>query len=236
MKKVILLSVAGLFSFVASTVGIYLAMPSIAPALVAETRTHLDSLGLAPIDLADSLVRTESGPADDEVVIEFGKLASGSHTMPRATDSTSSAQSDDSIPLPAADRSHTELYDSLNSMVNRVIALEQDNAALTITIDDLEKQIISLRERDADVAELSKSLNKLEDRQLAGILFGLDFEIFEMLYLQASAREKSRLLQHLPPDRAARYVRMLMGSEPNARDSLDQLSAADQDQNDAPIE
>ncbi|MEX1055096.1 MAG: hypothetical protein WED81_03640, partial [Rhodothermales bacterium] len=56
MKKTLILAIVGLFSFVLGTVGLYVAMPSLAPAVVDSTRVKLDSLGLISSPPKNTLV------------------------------------------------------------------------------------------------------------------------------------------------------------------------------------
>lgn len=204
MKKVIILSAAGLLSFALSTAGIYLAMPSIAPAVVHETSIRLDRLGLVPRNGPDSLGSAgndepmlEHDPAP--IVADVKSDTSGTTEADRASSETTSV-------------SDVLLKDSLRRATNIVSNLERNNAILLSTVDELEERLDSLQTRRVDASELNASLTKLEDKQLGNILVSLDLEVVEMLYMQASARERSRLLQHLPPDQAARFVRTLVGS------------------------
>lgn len=64
-------------------------------------------------------------------------------------------------------------------------------------------------DRQAEAQALSGTLSKLEDAELRAILQRLDLDVVEMLYAASSARNRTRLLQALPSDRAARFVRYL---------------------------
>ncbi len=195
MKKVIILSVAGILSFVAGTAGIYVAMPTIAPAVVDSTRVRLDSLGLLP-----RTPEAEQGEAPSEVKsIQFDPGTS-------AVD----ADSSDSLASAAPADVEVPLGDSLRRTTTMVDRLKTDKSALLAEIEELKKRLNKLESQQADAAELSQSLSKLDDRHLGGILTDLDLNVVEMLYLQASARDRPRLLQNLPPDRAARFVKTLV--------------------------
>jgi hypothetical protein len=65
-------------------------------------------------------------------------------------------------------------------------------------------------------------LGKLEDKQLGNILAGLDLGVVEQLYAEVSGRDRSRLLQNLPPDRAARFVKMLISGPISANEMVSQ--------------
>ncbi len=200
MKKVIIMSVAGVLSFVLGTAGIYLAMPTIAPAVVDSTRIRLDSLGLLPMTPEDSVKRGMKQPAAKSIHFDPSTHAA-------ASDSSDSLQT---RPLPSGPTIEVPLEDSLRRTLNVMNNLDTDNAALMAKIEELSGRLEELESQHADAAELSKSLSKIEDRQLAGILADLDMNVVEKLYMQASARDRPRLLQNLPPDRASLFVTTLV--------------------------
>lgn len=206
MKKVIILAVAGVLSFVAGTAGIYMAMPTIAPAVVDSTRVRLDSLGLLPRtpDVSQSVVPSAAQS------IPFDSSSGGIEA-----DSSDSVQT--SV-LPSGPTLEVPLGDSLRRTTDMMNNLKSDKAALLAQVEELTKRLDKLEAQQADAAELSKSLSKLEDRQLAGILTDLDLNVVEMIYLQASGRDRPRLLQNLPPDRAARFVKTLVKAPASTND------------------
>ena len=58
--------------------------------------------------------------------------------------------------------------------------------------------------------ELSNVISKLEDPELRALVTNLDPDVLAILYRESSARNKTRLLQAIPPDRAAAFVRGLI--------------------------
>lgn len=200
MKKAIILAVAGVLSFVVGTAGIYLAMPTIAPAVVDSTRVRLDSLGLLPRLPEDDADRDPAGSSVDPLPFDTA-------TTLASADSSDSLQARS---LPTGPIIEFSMDDSLRHTTDLLNNLKANNAALTAKIEELTGRIDQMTSQKAETEELSKSLSKLEDRQLAGILADLDLSVVETLYLQSSGRDRSRLLQNLPPERAARFVKTLV--------------------------
>lgn len=58
--------------------------------------------------------------------------------------------------------------------------------------------------------ELSNVLSKLEDPELRALVSNLAPDVLTILYRESSARNKTRLLQAIPPERAAEFVRGLI--------------------------
>jgi phytoene dehydrogenase-like protein len=200
MKKVVLISIAGVLSFVLSTADIYLAMPSLAPELVDSTRIQLDSLGLTPRESDASVTHAVSGSSAPDIDAD----TSSAPAQAGQADSLHTASSE-SIPS-----INPILSDSLRHTRELLAVFRADKAALSRQIADLKQALDERASQQFDTSELGKSLGKLEDKQLSNILAGLDLSVVEMLYAEASGRERSRLLQHLPPDRAARFVHQLV--------------------------
>jgi hypothetical protein len=215
MKKVIILSIAGILSFVLGTAGIYLAMPSLAPSVVDSTRTGIDSLGgLLAQTPSDSVEHEAGGPQ-------------GSETLPDTLGPPDGAADHDSLridtsaPISMASV-ESILSDSLRRTTGLVARLERENAALTTQLEGMSQKFDAYSAQQIDTAELGKSLSKLEDKQLGNILAGLDLGVVEQLYAEVSGRDRSRLLQNLPPDRAARFVKMLVSGPISANEMVSQ--------------
>ena len=73
---------------------------------------------------------------------------------------------------------------------------------------------------------MSGTLTKLEDKELEAVLAELDQAMLESLYVEASARNRKRLLQSIPPERAALLVKGLMN--PDAAPAADGVPTPDQ--------
>lgn len=201
MKKVALLSIAGVLSFVLSTAAIYLAMPSLAPELVESTRTRLDSLGL----LSHVSDTTGAFVASDASMRDVGADTAGAPHKAGEPDSAYTANSPGSMLSIGR-----ILSDSLRHTRQLLAEFRAQNAALSLEIAALQEALDERASQQFETSELGKSLGKVEDKQLTNILAGLDLSVVEMLYAEASAKERSRLLQQMPPDRAARFVQMLV--------------------------
>ena len=205
MKKVIFLVVAGILSFVIGTAGTYLAMPKIAPDVVDSTLARLDSLGLsAPWPVA--------GPLDSGALAAAAVLPDS--TLADADSSDTALVADADLPL-----HEISMEDSLRRTVSLNQHLKSEQAALTAQVDRLTERIDKLEGRQTEVAALAKTLSTVEERQLGNILADLDLDVVQMLYEQASGRDRSRLLQNLPPARAAQFVQAMVGRPTSARDA-----------------
>lgn len=192
MKKVVLALFVGLLSFAIGLGGVYLAMPSLAPDKVDGIRKHLDSLELFPgglddaatlATLPDSLLPDSLSPADSAVLIS---------ALPNPQDIIQS------------------LRDSLYIARNKLADLSRDTSSLASQVRELKGQLSTTTTELEEAASLSKTLVKLDDKQLGVILKGLHLTTIELVYQQASARERARLLQVMHPDQAARFVRTLV--------------------------
>jgi hypothetical protein len=93
------------------------------------------------------------------------------------------------------------------------VALQDSLSILRTELDAARRELESAGappvDRQAEAQALSGTLSKLEDAELRAILQRLDLDVVEMLYAASSARNRTRLLQALPSDRAARFVRYL---------------------------
>jgi Mg/Co/Ni transporter MgtE len=78
-----------------------------------------------------------------------------------------------------------------------------------------------MERRREEASRMTGTLTKLEDKELSAVLEQLDLAVLETLYIEATGRNRTRLLQAMPAERAALVVRGL-------------VSPADQAANDAP--
>ncbi len=187
MKRALLLAAIGLFCFALGTAVIYFAMPSLSPDRVDGTRARLDSLGL---------LRAEADPV---------RPAAPDPPLPDATDSTTVAD-----PFPTSQDIIQTLEDSLNTIKNIVKSLQADTTVLNARVSSLVEQVGEMMSEDLEATDLSKSLAKLDAKQLSNILAGIDLETIRLLYEKASARERTRLLESMSPDQGARFVTTLV--------------------------
>jgi hypothetical protein len=194
MKKLILLAVVALVSFLIGTIGLYVAMPSLAPHVVDSTRVKLDSLGLIPSPPADSLTALADSAMIDSLTADSSVI--------KPVDAISNA---DATLLIIG-----QLSDSLMAAHHLAQNLTLENKTLRARMAELEKQLSGAGARSEQAAELSKIVTKLEDEQLSGVLAGVDLGVIEVLYQQSSARDRTRLLQNLAPERAAAFVKTIV--------------------------
>jgi outer membrane murein-binding lipoprotein Lpp len=190
MKKIFLAIGVGMIAFVVGLVGTYIALPMVAPGVTSS---------LAP---ADSTVAADSVAATTDLP---RPLPNGA-----APDSASTDQPEPSLASVDAIES---LRDSLAMMQDSVQTLAATEETLTREVDALRDQVQSLQATQAKAAEMAKTLTKLEDEALQSVLQELDMRIFQMLYAESTGRTQARLLQALPPERAARVVDSMMASD-----------------------
>jgi len=93
------------------------------------------------------------------------------------------------------------------------VALRDSLMLLRRKLDTAQRKLADVTARQADrraeAQALSGTLSKMEDDELSAILQRLDLGVVEMLYAGSSARNRTRLLQALSAERAARFVRYL---------------------------
>lgn len=190
MKKIFLAIGVGLIAFVVGLVGTYMALPMVAPGIASTS---------AP---ADSTVAPASAHSDTDTP---RPLPNGT-----APDSAAASQMD----RPFASLEAVEgLRDSLALMHDSVQTLATTEETLTREVAELRDQVQSLQATQTKAAEMAKTLTKLEDEALQSVLQELDMPTFQMLYAESSGRSQARLLQALPPKRAARVVDSMMVSD-----------------------
>lgn len=217
--KAIIAVVAFLGAFVAGVAGVYFAMPTFAPEKVERAKAHLDSLALV-----DSLALAFSrGMVPDSTAMPPGIGAMpatppdslGAAAPPAAAAlpgaETASAIDPGSEAAPPADTARdTAVQDSLRLFQQRFEGLERDQQQLIEQIEALKQQLKDQQSHGTDVQELSATLSKLEDKDLAEVVEKLDMDVLRTLYLQASARNRTRLLKAMPSHAAAGFVRQLV--------------------------
>ena len=86
-------------------------------------------------------------------------------------------------------------------------ALRRQIAEYEAQISAFEARIDAAQARRAQASELASTLIKLEDRELSRVLDQLDFDVLEILYAEASARDRARMLGALDPTRTAVFIR-----------------------------
>lgn len=217
MIKAIIAVVAVLAAFAVGMAGVYYTMPTLAPDKVEKAQMHLDSL-----TLVDSLTWAyNQGAMPDSSVFAPDSLAvelapSDTAAVTEATPDEVEAQEADSTEEAAAEMlEQTELQDSLVIFQEQFEQLQREQQQLLEEIKALKKQVADQAAHAVEIEELSGTLAKLEDKELAGVVERLDMGVLQVLYEKASARNRKRLLQAMPPDAAAGFVRRLVQPEKN---------------------
>ena len=179
MKKAILAGAVVLVAFAAGLAGTYVAMPMLAPDVVAAAQARADS------SAADSLAA--------------------------ALPDSSAADSSATLGLPDAASSLVQtLKDSLQTFRGRLRRADEHAATLRQQAKTYRDQLATLEARRAQAGELSGSLTKMEERELSALLRQVNPRVLERLYMEATGRTRTRLLQAMPPSRAARFVNQLV--------------------------
>lgn len=177
MKKSLLIIGVGVLAFSLSLIGTYLAMPYIAPGLVAQSTAPTDST--AP----DSLTQR------DQLIALIDSLESGQSDALFAEQATVNRLRD----------SLTTVHDSLSNVQSRTWTLRDQ-------LQELQRRVESLEATQAKAADISQTLTDLDIREMRAVLAPLNLPVYEALYAQTTGRDRTRLLQAMPPDKAAQLV------------------------------
>jgi len=214
MIKAVIATVSVLGAIAVGLVGMYFAMPTLAPEVVEKAVAELDSL--ARLDSLAQVLTMDLEPGGTELPAAIDSLiASSPDSLGRAMMPESTAEGNANPPMDAADGAvaaggKMALQDSLDALQRRVAALSRERLYLLDEIKALQAQQKEQQALQGSVQELSTTLTKLEDKELASVLAQLDVSVLEALYKQASARNRTRLLQAMPPPVAADFIRRLV--------------------------
>ncbi|GIV59773.1 MAG: hypothetical protein KatS3mg043_0862 [Rhodothermaceae bacterium] len=206
MSKVFAIVGTVLAAFVIGFSAIFFAMPYVAPERYEKTQHMLDSLRAQRElrALGDSTLK----------VLEH-------HAIGILADSLGASVTRlDSI-LNRILRQHqtdlATLRDSLKMAHARLHGAEQTNTTLKNRLDELNTRVESLEAQRIEIRDLSAVLPKMENKELGPILAQLELPVLRLLFAESTARNRTKLLQALPPDRAARLVNFLVND--NAADT-----------------
>ncbi|ARA94782.1 MAG: hypothetical protein D6685_19670 [Bacteroidetes bacterium] len=192
MSKVVVAAAVSVLAFILGIIGAYMAMPSLDPERVEETHRILDSLSRADTTLSfaqiDSLIRAD--------------------TAARPVPTPEPAPEPDVPP-----ERIVALEDSLTMLREELKASKETLQSLQRQVQAMQQRWSELERRRQEASRLSGTLTKLEDAELGAVLEQLDLSVLEMLYIEASGRNRTRLLQAMPPERAALVVRKLVNPE-----------------------
>ncbi len=183
MKKVVLAIGVGLVAFVVGLAGTYVVLPMVVP------------------DVTQSATPADSSATPGQPAAETDTP----RPLPKGAAPDSAATPAPDKPFASLDAVN-RLRDSLAIMHDSVQTLAATEDRLHRELADLRDQVQSLQATKAKAAEMAKTLTKLEDEELQAVLNELDMRIYQMLYTESSGRTRARLIQSLPPERAARLV------------------------------
>ena len=236
MSKIITAVVGGLIAFGVGIIGVYMAMPTLAPGVVEKAQAHIDSLALvdslAQIHLqqatqdgtqAPSLVTGMTGTASDSMAMY---AVPGDDSLDQSGGLSEAMGERGSMDAVTYEAVVASMEDSLAALKDQIQALEKEKATLRTFVETLRQQQADMAAQRADVQELSKTLTKLEDKELTRVVEQLDELTLEALYREASSRDRTRLLQAMPASYAAAFVRRIV-SPRTASPPSDTLAAAE---------
>ncbi|MBX2818741.1 MAG: hypothetical protein KTR29_03640 [Rhodothermaceae bacterium] len=182
MNKPVLAILVSIVFFIVGLAATYFAMPMIAPEMVDEVQHRLDSLA----------------EAESKLLAMDSLLANG--YMP---DSLMVSDSLPSISMLSG------LRDSLSQLMGMLEDERQQKDTLLFRIQSMEQRWVDLSAKYAEAGQMSNTITKMEDKELEELLEKLDDDVLESMYIEASARNRARLLQMLPADKAALLVNRL---------------------------
>lgn len=214
MNKILAILGVTLLAFILGFIGIYFAMPFLAPETFEKTEAMIDSLRyqetLASIE-DSSLAAFHNSPLGLVTDSLYASIAAVEETVTRQL-----GQQHEQI---------ASLQDSLRSAYAAMAALKQQRQALLGQFQDLDQRLKKLEAQRIEVRDLSATLPKLEDGELSAILQQLDLNLLEMLFAESTSRNRSRILKALTAEQAARFVAHLVKG-PN-RDLLPEQNPAE---------
>ncbi len=221
MKKALIAVGAVVVGFAMGLAGVYFAMPVLSPATVERVQIHLDSFAaadsLARLALADSRGLSPDGtnrPPDSLAVTLPDSLVRAQPDSladaGSAQDTTRSADSLASDETTTATEDETAIQDSLAVLQRTLEGLLKEKGMLLAQVEALQEQSQTQQTQQTAAQELSATLAKLEDKELAGVVEQLDMAVLKVLYTQASGRNRTRLLQAMRPEVAASFVNSLV--------------------------
>ncbi|MDZ4700618.1 MAG: hypothetical protein SH809_12995 [Rhodothermales bacterium] len=221
--KILIAVVASLAFFALGLIGTYMAMPALAPKIVEESTARLDSLDR--IDRHESLDLVHNPPdpmpmpvalrdsLGNVLVDSLGNLLldSTAFAFPASMD-------------PSLDTVIAALRDSLQDIHFRLSIEQETQKLLQQRIGEMEARWEVLQQRFDEARQMSGTLVKLEDGELGALLGKLDMGVIEAIYLEASARNRTRLLQMLPAEKASILVNKLASPQPTLAEQTSQAT------------
>lgn len=204
IKKALLATGASLIAFAVGLIGAFFLLPMVAPDFADELLNPPDSTAMP----ADSLMLADSDSLAPD--LDRTLLDSLAHDSSAVLDSTLMEALQPGM-ITIHEDSIAALQADLRDKMRTQEALERELATVRTEVADL-------RARKDDMTELAATLTRIDDRQLAPILRELDMSSLEVLYAESTGRNRTRLLQAMPAERAARFIneRVSGADAPNA--------------------
>lgn len=197
MKKILLALFVSVLSFGSGLAGMYFMVPTLAP-------------DLAEAASADSLSHIEATP--DTLTAEATDEVKEEHPE-KALPDLMALLGDSLAESPATQQDiFSMMQDSLQILKDSLRAIDMAYTTLQEEADGLVERVQSFESTQVQTEELSKTLTKMEDKELSAIVQQLNPEVLASLYEQASGRNRTRLLQALSPGQAAQFVHRLSGA------------------------
>lgn len=208
MTKILVAIGVSVISFAAGIMGMYFLLPMILP--------HEGG-----IDPAGSSIHS-TAPDSTEHPDSATPAATANPATPAATANPVTptvrrpAPETNTTPLPAPSQpAGKALADSLARIRQQYDRLRSENEALRKRLQNATSSANARPAANkASATDLSTQLAKLNQKELKEILGQLDNASLEMLYAQASGRNRAKLLQAMPADRAARFVNKMTTGNP----------------------
>jgi hypothetical protein len=221
--KILIAVVGSLVFFALGLIGTYMAMPALAPKVVEETTARLDSL--YRLEHPESLDLAHNPP--DPMPMPVALRDSVGNVLVDSLgnvllDSTALA-----FPVsmdPAFDKVIAALRDSLQDIHFRLSIEQETQKLLQQQIGEMEARWEVLQNRFDEARQMSGTLVKLEDGELGELLGKLDMGVIEAIYLEATARNRTRLLQMLPAEKASILVNKLASPRPTLAEQTSQAT------------
>lgn len=188
--KNVLLAVGALLSLGLGIGATVLLMPYLSPETVAEHERQ-DSLAASMSVEADSLLALQ----DTSATVLVDTFLTSARRMP------------------VQDTLIRVLQDSIGVLTERLEERDGALAALRKQMRDTEAQVATLEGRTEQAAELTKTLSRMEIDELTPILSRISMATLKQLYSTATGRNKTKLLQAMPSERAARFVNQVLAGE-----------------------
>ncbi len=213
MKKIFIAAGAAFAAFAVGLIGAFFLLPMVAPDM-AVSLVYPDADTVSAESHAETAGDVHPA-ADDELPPEtLDSLAAEANVQ---VDTTITA--DSTLLLALKPGMVTIEEDSLTSLRSELREIMRAKESLRTQLSEREVEIGNLQQRAEDMSELSATLTRMDDRELAPILRGLDQASLRVLFAESTGRNRTRILQAMPSDRAATFIDELVDGTPTIPES-----------------